>query len=358
MARLWLVLAIVVSLGATGAASSRTTARPVPRTLLAAKAPIHGFAQDTGSIAWIDSSYAVHVRKLSAKHGTIVGKTRLPRLRGVSRTPPLALAGMQALWPSYDAGNFLYTHVWTGSPRHGPWSIWDAAVIFGGGQGDGSFLTGMSGDGATLVFGAVGQRCDDEYNCRRLDATGSVMRATTKATDLPGLPAPVLLATSDGRIALVPAKTPRFFPDLGAPRADEYAPVEVFDAAGQLLSTVIPPGTPRSIALSWPKLAVLFENVDGSREIQLYDARTGSYWFSGGEGVFAKVPVTVTRVAVGSAGAVYSVGNRIFLLSRQPTRLVWQARGVPIGLSIDGRRIAWAENVGKPGLIRALTVPR
>jgi hypothetical protein len=216
----------------------------------------------------------------------------------------------------------------------------------------------VSGDGATLVFGSVGQRCDDEYNCRRLDATGSVKRADEEATDVPGLPPPRLVATSSRRIALVPVMTPRLYPDIGPPRAGEYAPVEVYDSDGQLISTIVPPGTPRSIALSWPKLAVLYEGVDGSREIELYDARTGGYWFSGGEGVFAKVPVTVTRVAVGAEDAVYSVGNRIYLLRRQPTQLVWRAKAPPIGLSIEGRRIAWAENAGKQGRIHALTVPR
>jgi hypothetical protein len=355
MARLWLALAIGVSLGVPGAAASPTST-PAPRTLLTTKAPIHGFAQDTGSIAWTDSHYFVHVWKLTAKHGTIVGAARDPGgIRfGVG---PLALAGMRALWLASDHGNFLYTHVRTGS-RIGRDDLWTAIVELGNGTGEGTFVTGMSGDGTTLVFGAVGQRCDDEFNCRRLDANGSVELATTDATEVPGLPAPVLLATSGGRIALVPAKTPRFFPDLGAPRAAEYAPIEVYDTDGHLISTVFPDGTPRSIALAWPKLAVLYEHTDGSREIQLYDARTGSYWISGGEGVFANVPVTVTRVAVGTGGAVYSVGHAIYLLRTQPTRLVWRAKANPIGLSIEGRRIAWVENAGKTARIRALTVAK
>src|SRR5262249_22561057 len=142
---------------------------------------------------------------------------------------------------------------------------------------DGLYLQGITGQGTTLVFGATGQRCDDEATCMRIDVAGAVQRVTTKASPVAGLPAPFLLATSSGRIAEVPAKTPRFYPDLGPPRAAEYAPVQVYDGSGHLVSTVVPPGTPRSIALAWPKLAVLFEFVDGSRQIQLYDARTGGY---------------------------------------------------------------------------------
>jgi hypothetical protein len=186
---------------------------------------------------------------------------------------------------------------------------------------------------------------------------GTVKRVGTDAQDIPGVPPSFLLATSNDRIAVVPAKTPRFYPDIGPPRAAEYGPVEVYDLAGHLISSVVPPGTPRAIALSWPKLAVLFEFVDGSRQIQLYDARTGGVWAAGGGGVFTRVPVTVTQVAVGGSGAVYSVGSRIYLLRKQAPQLVWHASGTPIGLSIEGRRIAWAVNIKGRGHIVALTLP-
>jgi hypothetical protein len=214
----------------------------------------------------------------------------------------------------------------------------------------------MAGDGSTLVFGSILQRCDVEWNCRRIDVEGAVKRVTTGTADVAGLPSPFLLATSGGRIALVPAKTPRFFPDIGPPRAAEYAPVQVYDAAGNLISSVLPDGTPRSIALAWPKLAVLFEFVDGTRQIQLYDARTGAHWVNGGAAVGSRVPMTVTRVSVGTAGTVYAVGNAIYLLRAQRSQLVWRAAALPIGLSIEGRRIAWAENVHGKGRIRTLAV--
>jgi hypothetical protein len=359
MARLWLALAIILSLGASGAAASPTGTRPVPRTLLATKAPIHGFAQDTASIAWTDAHYYVHVRKLDAKLGTIVGAARDPSgIRfGVG---PLVLAGMQALWVSYSHGNNLYTDVRTGSARLGRYDVWTAVVLLGNGNGNGDFVTDMSADGTTLVFGRVGQRCDDEFNCRRLDASGAVARVTDEATDVPGLPTPLLVATSAGRIAAVPVKTPRFYPDLGAPRAADFAPVQVYGADGQLISTIVTPGIPRSIALAWPKLAVLVEHIDGSREIRIHDARTGDFWRVGDdEAVFGNVPMNVTGVAVGSAGAVYSSGRSIYLLRRQlRPELVWRASAPPVGLSIEGRRIAWAENAGKTARIRALTVAK
>ncbi len=335
----------------TPAAGVPSASRPVPRTLVTESGRIHAFAQDSGAVAWIGHEYAVHVRRLSAKRGSVVGNAN----DGYTHMPwPLALAGTQALWTSYDAGNFIYTHVHTASPTLRDRKVFD--LSFMPGPADGSWLGGVAGDGSTLVFGSILQRCDVEWNCRRLDVEGGIKRVTTGTADVAGLPSPFLLATSAGRIALVPAKTPRFFPDIGPPRAAEYAPVQVYDLAGHLLSSFTPDGTPRAIALAWPRLALLFEFVDGRRQIELRDARTGGYWDVGGEASMTRVPPTVNRVAVGTPGAVYAIGNAVYLLRGQKPQLVARAGGTPIGLSIEGRRIAWAENVHGKGRIRTLTV--
>ena len=347
------VLLACVALGLsalTASAKPVPPKAPVPPTLVTEPGPIHAFAQDAGAVAWIGHDYAVHVRRLAAKRGSVVGSAD----DGYTHMPwPLALAGTQVLWTSYDAGNSIYTHVHTASPNLRERVVFDLSYMPGPAWG--SWLGGVAGDGSTLVFGTVNQTCDVEWNCRRLDVTGAVQRVTGTAS-VAGLPAPFLLATSSGRIALVPAKTPRFFPDIGPPRAAEYAPVQVYDASGHLVSSVVVDGTPRSIALAWPRLAILFEFVDGSRQIQIRDARTGAYWEIGGAGAAWRVPVTVTRVAVGDAGAAYAVANSIYLLRGPKPQLVWRAAGPPVGLSIEGHRIAWAENVHGQGRIRTVTV--
>jgi hypothetical protein len=350
------LLAVAVLVLGIPLAGRTTATRAKPHTLVVAHGQIYAFAQDTSTIAWIDSGYRVHVNRLGAQRGSVIGSA----LHGgghKAKTYPLALAGIRALWTSYDRGNFLYTYVYTGSPTLAEREIAELVYMPDDGPG-GTYLSGVAGDGATLALGTTGQHCDDDYNCRRIDVDGAVRRVNTDARDIPGIPPSVMLATSSSRIALVPAKTPRFYPDLGPPRAAEYAPVQVFDLAGHLISSVVPPGTPRAIALSWPKLAVLFEFVDGSRQIQLYDARTGGYWTTREYGgVFTKVPVTVKRVAVGPLGAVYAVGGKIYLLRQQKPQFVWRASGTPIGLSIEGRRIAWAVNLKGRGRIVALTLP-
>jgi hypothetical protein len=342
--------AAVAVLSLAAGASSAT--RPAPKTLVAERGRIHAVAQDTNAIAWIGTHYEVRVRRLSPARTFDLGSGAHQQY--LRTTHPLALAGLQVLWTTVSAGNFVYTDVHTGAPSIGDSVVFN--LVNDPGYPQGSYLGGMAGQGSTLVFGATGQRCDDEYNCRRLDVDGNVERVTTSAVALPGLPPPILLATSQGRVAVVPAKTPRLYPDISAPRAAEYAPVQVYDTIQHLISTVVPDGTPRAIALAWPKLAVLVEHVDGSRRIQLYDARTGGYWASGGEAVFTNVPVTVSRVSVGTPGTVYSAGNAIYLLRRQQPQLVWRAAASPVGLSIFGNRIVWGENVKGHGRIRALTV--
>ena len=181
-----------MSLGVTGAAASQTSARPAPRTLLTTKAPIHGFAQDTRhSIAWTDAHYYVHVRKLKAKLGTIVGAARDPS--GIRFSiGPLALAGMQALWVSYSRGNFLYTEVRTRlrSPRPLRQLVDCRRPSRGRLRRRGpSSARDVRRRDDPLVFGAVGQRCDDDTNCRRLDANGSVdARDKPRQPTYPALP--------------------------------------------------------------------------------------------------------------------------------------------------------------------------
>lgn len=334
-----------------GAAGPSTAHAPRVRTLVTENGRILAFAQDAGAVAWMGHDYEVHVRRLTAKRGTVVGSAA-SEFKNASW--PLALAGTQALWTSYSAGNYIYTSVHTGSPTMRDHVVLDSSYMPG--PADGSWINAFAGDGSTLTFGTAMQRCDVDYDCRRIDVDGGVQRVSTKATPIAGLPSSFLLATSSGRVALVPTKTPRFFPDIGPPRAAEYAPVQVYDLGGHLLSSVVPDGTPRAIALAWPRLAVLFEFVDGTRQIQIRDARTGAYWDIGGSGAAWRVPMTVTRVAVGSAGAIYSVGNAIYLLEKLKPQLVARAAAPPIGLSIEGRRIAWAENVRGKGRIRSLTL--
>lgn len=72
----------------------------------------------------------------------------------------------------------------------------------------------------------------------------------------------------------------------------------------------------------------------------------------------ALVPSGATDVRAGGGRVVYRVGRVIWAIEETGRRTpVAVAATTPIGLSVNGRRLTWAENPGGHGRIRALTLP-
>jgi hypothetical protein len=358
-----LLLLLSVSSG-TGGASASKAKQAKPHTLVTDPRPIRSFAQDAHSIAWIGSGYKVHVRSLSMGTSSIVGSAA-PRI-GTVATPVLALADTRALWTRFEGGNSPETSLWTstlgGSAAQIELLISSYPPVPGG-----VFLSGAAGDGPTLVYGRTSELCDPYYvevDCKKLDVVGGGVSFVTGQYEQPpisNIPAPAMLAfaahgpdsgqISQGMLAVAPAASP-LFTDLGnAPRVAEDGPVEVFSRS-VLLSAVSPTGWVRAIALDFHQLAVLVEGTDGTKAVERYDPRHGT--------VIATTPVpkaTAPQLSVSSAGVVYRAGSTIYLLTRTGApKLVWKARGTPIGLSIEGNRIAWAVNLKGHGRVVALDV--
>jgi hypothetical protein len=70
------------------------------------------------------------------------------------------------------------------------------------------------------------------------------------------------------------------------------------------------------------------------------------------------VPASASGLTIGTGGLVYRVGRSIYTIRAGRPTLVWRAQVTPIGLSIEGRRVAWAANVNGRGRIVALSLPR
>src|SRR5947208_1499321 len=70
------------------------------------------------------------------------------------------------------------------------------------------------------------------------------------------------------------------------------------------------------------------------------------------------VPATTTALAAGKGVLAFRVGRsiRVVEASAKRARLLTKAAKTPIGLSVDGLRVAWAENVAGRGRIRAVSV--
>jgi hypothetical protein len=357
------LLAVITAGGAGGASASHATAVR-PRLLLAVQYPIIAFAQDSNSLAWVGTGYNVHIRSLVTRRTATVGSA-MPNANP-RWVPTLALAGTRALWTRWGGGNSVETGLWTSSLGTRPTLI----DLFTGGMEfpGGVFLGGLAGDGPTLIYGRTPERCEnpnDPTTCSSLTVDGGGVVLVTGQYLQPaidGIPAPALLAfaghdpqsgaISQGLVAVAPAQT-TLLSNLyrGVPRVAANGPVQVYRLLNRPIMTasVAPKGTVKALALSFSQLAVLLQRADGTLAVERYNPLSGNLI-----GVVAVPKATAPALGTGSAGTVFHVGRRIYLLAGQHAKLVWTAQVTPIGLSIEGRRIAWASSTH----IMALTIPR
>jgi hypothetical protein len=120
---------------------------------------------------------------------------------------------------------------------------------------------------------------------------------------------------------------------------------------GRLVARVAYRGQGKGVALSPSFAAVLTSDTTGAH-IALYNARDGS-----GAGA-VRVRGNATDLSISGTRVVFRSGRSIWTFDarRKHVSLLATARTLPIGLSIDGRRVAWAENARGHGRIRALTL--
>jgi hypothetical protein len=116
------------------------------------------------------------------------------------------------------------------------------------------------------------------------------------------------------------------------------------------VSRVTPQGAPVAIALSTRLLATLEQGPRGLR-LAWYDPATGV--------ASGAVPVpasTAPELAANDQAVVFRVGRsiRVLNVATQRPRELAHAPEIPVGLSLEGRRVAWADNVGGLGRIRAV----
>ncbi|HZT84550.1 MAG TPA: hypothetical protein VE984_03910 [Gaiellaceae bacterium] len=337
-----------------------------PRTLLTTRAPIRAFAQGSSRIAWIGAKWHVDVRGNGRRPKTVRLGTAHP-YTGNSGVPlHLAVAGTRVLWTRQGGGNLFETSVCvrkTGS-GHAPKIVFLASSVREGGPG--SYFGPVVGVGSTLAYSAVDYECVDQNDCSQLAEAPSrvngVFRVigTSWSTQLPAVvPAATELAVSGNRLALLPAPeqvaaTQLTDPSSPPPAAAGTA-VQIRDATtGSLVTQFTPPGTVRALALSGGVAAVVDDLGGGTRAIERYDATTGA------------LLGTTGNIAVGDALSasghtlVYAVGGgKIEAMDFETgaLRVIGVSPTPPIGLSIAGKRVAWAVNVHGHGRVLALTLP-
>jgi hypothetical protein len=348
-------LAAALLLVSSGAAYSRSQASPT--TLVWANGTISDFAQDGNQIAWasvVDKKGAcknqVWIRLLGPKKQKLLTKRTGPtcsmhpafdsvREYGTA----LVLAGKQALWTITTRGEFKSDHdylVTSSYGGHGDVLIDDLVYFYP----DGDRLRGIAGDSSTLVYG-VERIVGDENPTYG----GGVERVTgVSKVAVPGAPPPAMLAAAGNRVAIVVAETGWL--DPGSP-----AHAVVIDAVtGASVGSFSPEGMPLAIAFSPSAVAVL-ESTASGRQIE-FRTPAGALLRT------VEVEAKATGLSTTNTRTVFRVGKSIRTVGVRmgSVRQIATAKAIPIGLSIEGKRVAWAENVKKHGVlhgrIRAITI--
>jgi hypothetical protein len=376
MGMLITALALAASLVQPQAASpDRRLAAPdgAPQTLYASPSgTIQAFAQDGPLLAWFSPSAKAcnAIWVLSLDNG---GRVHLPDETSAARNvtcrwdvaPPvyLALAGPDVLWTLRQRQSTLPYDYVLGAGLQDPRERRFQEIAHAK-QGAGLWLGGIAGDTvgtgvqavSTLVYGIAAVQYVDEIDClsggsclMKL-AGGGVYRVVGRKppTLIPNTSAAVAVSVSGSTLAYVPAADTS---DQGRPVAAADLPIEIVDVdTGASIAHISPEGKPLAIALA-PHVLVSLERATDGLKLAWYSATTGD-----GIGSVAVPAGTVPVLSANDQIAVFRIGRFLHVLTfaTAHSRTVVQTAGLPIGVSLEGSRLAWAENVRGRGRIRAL----
>ena len=357
---------LAVALGVTAATVQAATTEPHPQTLRTYPgATISAFAQDGPLVAWFSSGgrhcNAVHV--LSLANGL---QTRLPlqtarnvtcRWEVGSSPVSLTLAGSRALWTLRAQAPIPFDYLigsTVGDPKERRFQ--EIAHTL---NGSGLWLGGVSGDGSTLVYGVTSVDYTDEAGCLAGTSPctmkvvgGGVYRMAGRPRLVPGTErtGAVAVAASGDAVAYVPTTS---VGKQGHPLAGTELPIEVVDVTtGASISHIRTDGTPLAVAVSSQVVSTLERTPIGLR-IAWYERATGQPLGSLPVSGKASPEVTATDRTI-----IYRVGRSIRAVdvATSKARTLALAAAMPVGLSLEGTRLAWAENLPGSARIRTLRV--
>jgi hypothetical protein len=193
-----------------------------------------------------------------------------------------------------------------------------------------------AGDGGTILAEVDGEHLDSScVGVQIVDAHG-------RASQTPGQrSAGSPMAVGGGRVALSTS-----WPSNS---------VQLRNArSGRVTRRIAVTGRVKAFALSRSTVAVLVDGTAGLR-IELFDARPNT-----SHGAVRVPAETASELSAAAENVVFHAGNAIYLLDgdRRTVRIVAVATSTPIGLSIEGPRVAWAENEPGRGRIQVVVLQR
>jgi hypothetical protein len=352
------LLAAAVSLVAAAAPAAGAT----PKTLVSLPgAEIVGFAQNGPFVAWFvrrqGRCNTVHIRSLANPLSAVVpnvGARNVTCTWQVGNGPiPLAIdTNANTLWTLRESTPLQYDYLIGAGALPANQSERRLQQLAHTSKGAGLWLGGIAGSGNTLAYAFTSVDYQDEAGClagtdtcAMMIAGGGVYRFDGWHPKLVYNRAAVALAASDTMIAIVPTDS---VSKAGRPVAGADLPIIVVDAkTGSQVSSFSPQGTPVAIALSEHVLATIERTPIGTR-IAWYNPQTGS--------AIGSAPVataTAPDLTVSDKFVIFRVGRSIrgIDITTGRIRTLAHAASMPVGLSVVGTRLAWAENL-KSGVAR------
>jgi hypothetical protein len=356
------IIALLVALSGSAVAALRLPANSVgtrntPRTLVSSRQPIVAFAQDGGRLAWITRSSGSRgcgsqLRILTLRTGRTVSVSRTGWCNGGSAWG-LELGGDRALW--ITDGDYSNSLAWnsfrtaSASDRHAT-VIDRASFCRNAGEQPGPSIAGGAG---SVIF--YTEHADDYGECQDQAVKGVVAGKAVSVFTPSGPGRTIGLAKTKDRLALI-----KYGFDYGAGTELDLTWIELHSSDGSLLLRFQTHGQPRDVALAADLVAVL--TASGYKEsLRVFDARTGkpravvrrTARFIGG------ILDDIRGIAASGHWVAFSTSTKIFLLDTA-TKVVTSVTTAkrPLGLSISGQRLAWAEAAAHGSRIRAVTLPR
>jgi hypothetical protein len=359
------LLAAAVSLVAAAAPAAGAT----PKTLVSLPgARIVGFAQNGAWYAWFVKKQGrcntVHIRSLdnplSATVPNVGARNVTCTWQVVGNGPvPLAIdANANTLWTLRESSPLQYDYLIGAGALPANQSERRLQQLAHTSKGAGLWLGGIAGSGSTLAYAVTSVDYQDEAGClagtgtcAMMIAGGGVYRFDGWHPRLVYNKAAVELAASDTAIAIVPTDS---ITKAGKPVAGADLPIVVVDAkTGSQVSSFSPQGTPVAIALAPHVLATIERTPIGTR-IAWYNPQTGS--------AIGSAPVataTAPDLTVSDKFVIFRIGRSIRSIDITTGRIrtIARASSMPVGLSLVGSRLAWAENLKSGGArVRALSL--